>query len=311
MNVFPDLKLVSNVESKENSELKVKEQKTDYEKAYELMQKQLKAEQFRVVNEKPQLKVVKSEVRNEVSAEQLEAEFADLGMLGLSYGIFDKNTNNLATQFVVNNIQKLYAFARTLQIDKSKAEDLVHDVFKSLVIAERNGDCYQFSGAKATMITVEEFVKGRIKGYSKNRAYYVSEVSNVGNGNTVITCAATPEETGDSDSANNNSFRNTLKNASYEFNDYDTIEGSESLREQLLFIESMDELHRFGIIKMLKNIDVFDSFLSGVKSHKYESIFNTIRQAVVTHNELGEALQSVLEFAKDDRVRFESVLATI
>lgn len=311
MNVFPDLKLVSNVESKENSELKVKVQKTDYEKAYELMQKQLKAEQFRVVNEKPQLKVVKSEVRNEVSAEQLEAEFADLGMLGLSSGIFDKNTNNLATQFVVNNIQKLYAFARTLQIDKSKAEDLVHDVFKSLVIAERNGDCYQFSGAKATMITVEEFVKGRIKGYSKNRAYYVSEVSNVGNGNTVITCAATPEENGNSDSANNNSFRNTLKNASYEFNDYDTIEGSESLREQLLFIESMDELHRFGIIKMLKNIDVFDSFLSGVKSHKYESIFNTIRQAVVTHNELGEALQSVLEFAKDDRVRFESVLATI
>lgn len=311
MNVFPDLKLVSNVESKENSELKVKVQKTDYEKAYELMQKQLKAEQFRVVNEKPQLKVVKSEARSEVSAEQLEAEFADLDMLGLSSGIFDKNTNNLATQFVENNIQRLYSFARTLQIDKSKAEDLVHDVFKSLVIAERNGDCYQFSGDKATMITVEEFVKGRIKGYSKNRAYYVSEVSNVGNGNTVITCAATPEETGDYDSANNNSFRNTLKNASYEFNDYDTIEGSESLREQLLFIESMDELHRFGIIKMLKNIDVFDNFLSGVKSHKYESIFNTIRQAVVTHNELGEALQSVLEFAKDDRVRFESVLATI
>lgn len=312
LNVFPDLKLVDKVDNSELNSVKVEKQKTSYELAYEEMQRQLKEMNFKVVEEaadkRAGFSVVKKE-EQQVSKEQLEAEFADLSVLGFETKMFDLSTNTLATDYMARNIDRLYSFARTLQIDKSKAEDLVQDVLESILKAEKSGDGYQFSSDKATMITVGEFVKGRIKGYAKNKRYYVSEVSSIGHGETVITCAATPEETGDMDEMN--AFRKQMKNASYEFDGYGNIENSESLREQLLFIESMDELHDFGIMKLLKNMDMFDKLLVGVKSHKYESMFDKVKQAVMTHTDLGEALQAVLEFAKDDRVRFESVLATI
>lgn len=90
---------------------------------------------------------------------------------GLKNKLRDKS-NNIATSYIENHYQEMIAAALKMGISEDKAEDLVHDVYISLIRSEDNGDGYTIRKKEnGTVITVEQFVYGRLKGYSKNIRY--------------------------------------------------------------------------------------------------------------------------------------------
>ena len=62
-----------------------------------------------------------------------------------------------------NNLRDLIQFARHLDMDPTRAEDLVQDVWISYRKNEENGECYDTSAGHDVYISVEEAVKARMK----------------------------------------------------------------------------------------------------------------------------------------------------
>lgn len=81
-------------------------------------------------------------------------------------------SNNIATTYVEEHYDEIIVTALKMGIADEKAQDMVHDVYLSLVRAEENGEGYRIDAKDSgEAITVEQFIYGRLKGYSKNIRY--------------------------------------------------------------------------------------------------------------------------------------------
>ena len=96
--------------------------------------------------------------------------------LGLSARIIEPDVNREASTYIINNYSNLISVIRQCDISAEKANDLLHDVYISIVDAEDNGEGFDMefgsridedNNVDFNIMNVEQFVIGRIKLYAK------------------------------------------------------------------------------------------------------------------------------------------------
>ena len=100
--------------------------------------------------------------------------------IGIEAKIVEPTVNREASNYIKDNYLNLLGIIRGCEISTDKANDLLHDVFISIVEAEDNGDGFDMEfgtkvddegNADLNIMNVEQFVIGRIKLYAKNLKY--------------------------------------------------------------------------------------------------------------------------------------------
>lgn len=277
--------------------------------------------------------------------------------------IIEPNINREASTYlltdyknILNNLIKSNS-KRAHRIDINKAEDLLHDVYISLVEAEENGEGFDMEyGSRVNengevepnLISVEQFVNGRIKLYAKNSKYSSSvvesksdtvnerhvilstEIDRDGNdviakngkkklvkkvrnkkvGITVSTVAASFNDGGDVVD-NNDDFQRAYAMSAVA-DTTDDIAEQLSLRSQIDYCIDICSLHGVNILNILKNIDTIDRLLgdNGAKLKHGESVFSKLAELANYHTELGDTLMDILRYSSRNRAAFDAVIST-
>lgn len=80
--------------------------------------------------------------------------------------------NTEFTDYVSENYKRLVEYAEHLNIDTTKAVDLINDVWLSYKLNEESGKCFDMSMGHRVIQSIEESVHGRIKRTARNPKYY-------------------------------------------------------------------------------------------------------------------------------------------
>jgi hypothetical protein len=216
---------------------------------------------------------------------------------------------------MTDNYEYVVAQTRKMAgIDKNKVLDIVNSVYVSLRKGENLGNGYNpnhpYNGD--TPITVEKFVFGRLKGYSKNKEF--REGGNDRHYKTKTTHGVTSTfidfdltfASFDGDSAEDmNAFQRAYENAcTYDDDELETIEDKLCIRQNIEFCIDFSDIVNFNFMNLFKNIDEFNTdFDSGIFEH--------LKKDLEYHDELRDALFNVLSIAAKNRNIFDSVMAEI
>lgn len=226
--------------------------------------------------------------------------------------LLEPNVNHLASEYMTEHYEEILGSVRKfVGIDINKSEDLVHDVFLSIIQSELEGEGYSISKSNdGDVITVREFVYGRLKGYSKNKNYaregcdkHTSKKMVKGNAVSVVDFDIIPASS-DGDPESMDSIQRAYSNASSYDMSIESIDSEMSLRQDIKFCLEFNDVVGFNLINLFRNIDVFSTNFDN-------SILDGLREKMKYHNEFGDALVNVLLCAKDHRSVYDQVLATI
>ena len=238
----------------------------------------------------------------------IEKNFGELNCCEL----IEPEVNHVASDYLVDHYDALLKRIRCdVNVDPSKAEELLHDVYVSIATAENEGRGYDISHSnEGDIITVEGFVNGRIDRYAKNLKYSVDGTNRhikrrtVGGETTAVTdfdiVYASPDF-GDPD--NMTGIQRAYMNAHSYDSEIESIEDEMSLRSSINFCLDFNDVVGFNLLNLFRNIDIFGQNVD-------KSIFDNLRSKMEYHDEFGEAMLNVLKCARDHRAIFESVLAT-
>lgn len=247
----------------------------------------------------------------------------------------EMNINHDASTYLVNNIEALVKFAASQpNVNKDKAEDMVNDVFVSLLVAENNGEGFDPSYGDG-MLDVSTFVKGRIKGYACNAEYSKNTVEvgkktmNVkhtvetvktdmsgkpikdrkGNKkiekqviNEKVTSTITVYAASGADlngEATCDNFQLAYANAAVA-DASDNIDAAISIREQIENCIDICELHGFNLLNLFKNLDKIQAQVcalgSSNKKKSSDSVFYDLTKLIYEHDELESDLHDIFKF---------------
>lgn len=223
----------------------------------------------------------------------------------------DVDVNSEFTNYIANNYDKLVRDVGKMKIDKLLAEDLVHDVYVSYVVAEENGESFDESKSKrGVMITVEQAVYGRMKGYSRNRKYHRQTESStaevkVKNGKRTIVGGfkEIPALTKDNDMERMTSvqrFYSQCANA----DSIEEVDERQSLAENLTYVLSFENDFNSSIKGFLSNLSDILEEVDNISP----SLFSEFGKA---DEEFKEALMSVLTYSFKKPEEFKSVLDSL
>lgn len=209
---------------------------------------------------------------------------------GIDNVMKDFRVNNDASNYIVNNYEKVINAVRSMKVDHDKAIDLVHDVYISLLKSEANGDGYDEESYGVNGI--EHFVFGRLKGYSKNKKYHsnsfiVDEVSSSFDGNL----------------ENANSYQQAYNNAA-SYDDIAIVESELDINEEILFLLSFENSTFISIKELLRNLlGIMESKLSFSNS-----VFAELREQGEAFN---ESLKEIVTYAGMRPDNYSEILAGI
>lgn len=260
----------------------------------------------------------------------------------------DAEVSREASNYIINNYTDLINLIKHYGI-KEKSQDLLHDVYVSIVSDEDNGEgfdmCY---GNNNSIMLVSQFVIGRIKLYSKNLKYKTNcveaakttvkhtNIENVPeldtNGQIIldkngkikyrkektnekielyITSNAASFNEGGDVMENNDDFQRAFALASVKDTTADIAEVM-SLREQIDFCVDVCNLHEFNLMNVFKNMDKLANMLGDTSKKKKtsESVFNKLTEIVNNNDEFASTLMDILKYSSRDRSSFERIIAT-
>ena len=224
---------------------------------------------------------------------------------GMNASFIEPKVNTEASDYFAEHFDEIRRQARKMGIHADYVDDLVTDVWQSIREAELNGNGYDVSHSnEGDVITVEEFVYGRIKGYSMNIKYRpdISERRISKNSTRSIEIiAASSTDTSELDKLDN--FQKAYALAAT-YDDIDAIEAEMSLRSNIEFCMGFDEAIGFNIINLLKNIDAFAEV--GFSN----SLFDKLKEACNYHTEFGDAFKDIMSMAQTCKPVFEVVVAS-
>lgn len=274
---------------------------------------------------------------------------------GYTATIIEPDVNQEASRYIIDNYQTLIGLIRSYDIKYEKAHDLLHDVYISIVEAEQDGNGYdpqfgtkvdEFGNIESNIISVAQFVIGRIKLYAKNMKYrtdiieaaegYVQQTEVYyepkldKNGNEIIengqpkmvkkteskkvkilmtSSAASFNAGGDLDE-NNDELQKAFAMASVSDSIDDIIE-IRSLREQIDYCIDICDLHNVNIMNIFKNLDKLSGLLGDYssKSKKAESVFSKVTELINNHSDFQEALMNVMRYSMKNRAAFDYVIS--
>lgn len=108
--------------------------------------------------------------------------------LGFSAFLKEPEVNREASNYIINNYPTLIGIIKKLEIKDEKAQDLLHDVFISIVQSENNGEGFDMEFGthvasdgtlEVNLMDVSQFVIGRIRLYAKNAKYRTDIVEGI------------------------------------------------------------------------------------------------------------------------------------
>lgn len=207
-----------------------------------------------------------------------------------SSGFMEPVINRDASNFISEHYGELVQKAKEMGVDASKAEDIVQDVTVSILKAEEAGDGYDMSRGNKddSVISVRQFVFGRLKGYSKNKEYRKPTESSI----------AKPDGSGyfmnEIPSSENSSDLDKLSACQKAYNlaaDYDSlsdIEDAQAFEEELDYILQFDKVFDYRLSAFLKNIEYFKENIEAM--------------------DVGGLLEKVRDFGSDFKEAFTNVV---
>lgn len=228
--------------------------------------------------------------------------------------LVEPEINHLASEFILENYEEIKRQARKMVgVDPFKVEDLVNDVYVSILNSENEGNGFSIDHSReGSIITPSEFVYGRLKLYSKNRRYsidgcdrHVSTKRVNGENVTVVDfdiAFASPDYSKDVEDMTG--MQRAYANASNLVDDVEMIEDTADLRKNIEFCIDFDKVVGMSFRSLFEHIDEFSQEIDS-------SVFDHLREQLKIHDELGEALFNVLSAAVKHRAVFDAVLQSI
>lgn len=233
-----------------------------------------------------------------------ERDFDEFSCIQLS----EPEINHEATEYFAENYRYIMNQAKKMNgVDPSKVEDLVQDVFMSLLKAENNGEGYstEHLNKEGTSFTVKEFVFGRLKQYSKNRKYtqnYSYQHKNKSGETVYDEVSASCSDERDLDSMDADQKAYALASAPDEIS---SMEDLLSIKSDIQLCCDFNEVFGFDFMNLFRNIDIF-------KSTEFDSqIFSDLGEKLRYHDEVGSAFYSVLEYSMTYPQIFQDILEKI
>lgn len=210
--------------------------------------------------------------------------------------------NREASQFVVDNYEALKKdVIIKFRIPQEKSEDLLNDVYISLVETENEGNGFNMNRSnKGDCIMVSQFVYGRIKGYSENIRYRTDVVESGRGGGRAY--AASGGDSGDFKELDSLQVSYALART---YDDIEEIEDELSIKENIEYCLQFDNIIGLKMNLLLKNIDI----LVGNNIHK--SLLEKLKNATIIHDEFGEAFKNVIQYAIRNRAKFDSIVSSV
>lgn len=212
-----------------------------------------------------------------------------------------KSVNREASKFIEMNYNKLRNFIMKQGII-TRAEDLLHDVYISIMKHESDGE-----GWDGERCTVSQYVYSMINGYCHNRKY-LSEVSEVGVGvgteNIRVICASGNEE---------DELTGIYKAYAEAVSDIDSIsdaEEAEDLRSNIDFCIDIAEIRGVNILNMFKNISALVDMCKCTSNMYSISGVDKVYILGKEHNEFFEAFSNVVKFSGKNPELYNRVIGT-
>lgn len=214
--------------------------------------------------------------------------------------------NKEASRYIENNFDNLVKYAMKLGVHK--AEDLVQDVCVSIIQAEYDGAGYNMNNkVDGGCILVSQFVRGRIKGYSKNVKYRTDVIearNNKGVGGKVRVRASDFNDTLEIEELN--AFQKAYALAG-SYDDIEEIDDRLSVIDKINYCMEFDDITNIKIVELFKNIDK----LKMLEEKIQKSLFGDLGRALRYHDEFGEAFRDVFNYAIKHKDRFELIINNI
>lgn len=225
---------------------------------------------------------------------------------GMEVMFIEPDVNREASTYLAKNWDKVYQnLVKWQWVPEQSVHDLMSDVWLSIKKAEDMGDGFDVSYSnEGDAITVEQFVYGRMKGYSRNDRYHPGEFerrkTKKAENRVSISLASCSDDT-DLDALSSIQKAYALASTA---DDTEAVDLELSLRSNILYCMNYNEHIGFNILNLFKNIDMFG------KSGFNNSIFDKLRSTAKAYKDFGEALQEVLTCSAECS-SFEAVLASI
>ena len=234
-----------------------------------------------------------------------ERKEAETNFDGMYAQFIEPEVNTEASTYIENHLSEIQRQVMKMGVHIDQVIPLIHDVWISIRNAELAGNGYDIKHSNENdCITVEEFVYGRIKGYSRNSKYRV-DVSEKHHSKDVTkqveVISASAEDTTDLDKLN--SFQKAYAMAA-SHDDIEDVDAEISLRSNIEFCIDFDQVVGFSMLKFFKNIDTICNV--GFNN----SLFDKLKDALQYHDEFCVAFREALTVSRTNRGVFESVVAS-
>lgn len=206
-----------------------------------------------------------------------------------SYKLFE-GENREASDFVSENYHRMVEAAHKMGVRSDLANDVVHDVYISLLRSEQSGNAYDSEYCEnGDYISVEEFVFGRLKGYCKNGRYH-TEVSGV-----EVPAGMRSSQDTEIDSMDN--FQKAYALASV-YDDIDAAETTIDIRSNIQVCATIGKALGWSVIDLFRQ-------LGDPEEAQYidKELFSSLKMAV-ENTEMAEAIIEVGTYAQDNYEQF-------
>jgi len=211
---------------------------------------------------------------------------------GVNNQIKELETNKVASEYLLEHYDEIIASVRSRGIDQSLCVDLVHDVYTSLIKGEKNGNCYDLNKGKQGVISVEQFVHGRIKKYCMNKKYRKSM------NDTEVSASSMTSEIEEM-----NRYQVAYEMAS-SYDDIESIDLDASINEELEYCMSFQSTLKMNIRYFLKNLNKISSMSVDI------SVFKSLRD-MAANKDFVESLRSLVEYSKRFPEKYEQLIANV
>lgn len=209
--------------------------------------------------------------------------------------------NREATGYIEKNYNELVRMAITMGAAPEKAEDALHTMYILLFQQETDGQGYNmYKGRSDSIISVQQFVLGRLKRYCKNELYQKDTVSAKvdSHGNIKYKEVSACSDGGDVEGLNE--FQ-VAYNFSASYDDIEDIENSQSVLEEIQYLLTFENALTISMKVLLSEISNIAENVDKIDI----SLFKEIR---TMGDEFAEAFKSVVKFAGKHPDRYKTYL---
>jgi hypothetical protein len=232
------------------------------------------------------------------------SEIRCLGV-GLSNKLCECERNNLASSYIENHYNQLaeevIRMGTKYGMDPEMRYDVLNDVYGRILEKETNGYCFN-PNIKGGYINVEDYVRGMLSKYSRNKAYRKlnRDVDVSYNDNIEI-----PAD-GYLDTNSPTPIQIQYGNAST-YSDLEELDNKISLVQEIELLLSFDSQLKMNMRIFIKNLRE----IAEISKNINKSLFEEIRTLTKINYEFGEALKSLITFAKNNPVEYEELVAAL